>query len=144
MKLAPSVIGTRVRAPARMLLLVVGTVLVAACAAERGGAKPAPGARPSVVTVPQLATMVQNGEAISVIVSEIQGSGTVYRLTPEQRARLRADGMPASILGLMENTYLHAIRQQPSLATSDERWIKIGEYWYGGLPAGWPREWVAR
>ena len=30
----------------------------------------------------------------------------------------------------------------PDLATSDDGWIKSGDYCYGGLPAGWPREWA--
>jgi hypothetical protein len=39
----------------------------------------------------------------------------------------------------MEITYDEAIRRDPSLLTSDAKWIKVGDYWYGGAPAGWPR-----
>lgn len=86
--------------------------------------------------------MVQQGEAVGVILGEIQGSGTVYRLTSQQQQNLRADGMPVGILDEMRNTYERVVRQHPELAASNERWLKIGDYWYGGVPAGWPREWV--
>jgi len=84
--------------------------------------------------------MLEQGAAISTIISEIDSSGTIYRLTPDMRNRLRSDGMPSAILSRMEETYDRAIRRDPSLATSDAKWIKVGDYWYGGAPAGWPRE----
>jgi len=86
--------------------------------------------------------MLEQGETVGAILGKIDGSGTVYRLTTEQRAALRAAGMPVAILGRMEITYQHAITTNPALAKSDEHWIERGGYRYGGLPAGWPREWV--
>ncbi len=135
MMLAPSVVGTRVGRASITTLLVIGVPLPATCATQGGRATAAPAARPQVVTVPYLKTMVQNGDAVSVIISEIEGSGTVYRLTPERRAGLRADGMPVSILGLMQDTSDRAIQKNPALAKSDEHWIQMGDSWYGGLPA---------
>jgi len=117
-------------------------LLIAGCASHGARPKPGPDARPELVTVPQLQKMLEQGETVGAILGKIDGSGTVYRLTTEQRAGLRAAGMPAAILGKMEITYQHAITTNPALAKSDERWIKRGDYWYGGLPAGWPREWV--
>jgi hypothetical protein len=117
-------------------------LLMAACASHGARPKPGPAARPELVTVPQLRTMVEQGETIGAILGRIDGSGTVYRLTTDQRAGLREAGMPAAILSKMEITYQHAITVNPALAKSDDRWIKRGDYWYGGLPAGWPREWV--
>ena len=117
-------------------------LLIAACASHGARPQPGPDSRPELVTVPQLQRMGEQGETIGVILSKIDSSGTVYRLTTEQRAALRASGMPAAILSKMEITYQHAITANPALAKSDDRWIKRGDYWYGGLPAGWPREWV--
>lgn len=121
-------------------LCALGAVLLGGCASGPRSATPA--VRPQVLTVPQLTTMVQNGEAIGVILGRIDGSGTVYRLSTEQRADLRANGMPAGVLSRMELTYQRAIAKNPDLAKSDKQWIQIGDYWYGGLPAGWPRDWV--
>jgi len=117
-------------------------VLLAGCATHtrEPAAKPA---RPQVVTVPHLQDLLERGEAVGVLLSEIQHSGTVYRLTTQQRADLRASGMPVAVLGFMQNEYEQAVRKHPELETSDERWLKIGDFWYGGLPAGWPREWLA-
>jgi hypothetical protein len=129
-----------------VVTLMAVTVLVGACATQGPGGKApagnAPTARPQVLTVPHLQSQLQEGEAIGVILSEIESSGTVYRLTTWQRENLRGAGMPLAVLGYMQNTYDNAIRKNPDLAKSDERWIKIGDYWYGGLPAGWPRDWV--
>jgi len=143
MMLAPSMVGTRARSWCGMAMLLAGGLgLLSGCATQRERGNPAPGARTQALTVPQLRTMLDEGEAIGVIIGQIEGSGTVYRLTTEQREALRANGMPASLLGLMQSTYDHAIAKHPDLATSNDRWIKIGDYWYGGLPAGWPRDWV--
>jgi len=50
--------------------------------------------------------------------------------------------MPVSILGLMQDTYDRALQKNPALAKSAEHWIKMGDSWYDGLPASWPRDWV--
>jgi hypothetical protein len=122
-------------------LCTVAVALAAACASHGRNAG-SPAAPPEVVTVPRLKSELQAGEGTDVLIAEIERSGTVYRLTPEQRADLQNAGMPGSIMGIMQNTYDHAIRKNPALATSNEHWMKIGDYWYGGLPAGWPRDWV--
>ena len=115
---------------------------LAACAGRGGSMKPAATARPEVLTIPELRSMLEKGDPVGVILSKIDSSGTVYRLSTQDRADLRASGMPPAVLSKMEITYQHAIGTNPDLAKSDERWLKIGQYWYGGLPAGWPREWV--
>jgi hypothetical protein len=117
-------------------------LLVAACASHGPSPKATPAPRPEPLTVPDLRKMLEQGETVGTILGRIDSSGTVYRLTTQQRAGLRAAGMPAAILGKMEITYQHAITVNPDLAKSDDRWIRRGDYWYGGLPAGWPREWV--
>lgn len=134
---ARAVVRTRIRRSWAGVALC-GAAMLAACATHTGREAP----KPAVVTVPQLENMVQQGQPMGVIYGQIDGSGTVYRLTNAQRADLRSQGMPASLLGYMDATYERAVRASPDLAKSDARWIKIGDYWYGGLPAGWPREWV--
>ena len=130
-----------VRSPSRLrALLALASLLLAACAARREHAGVAPAARPEPVTVPRLQTMLDEGEAIEVILAEMESSGTVYRLTTAERDALRSEGMPVSILSFMEESYDRAIRRHPELAKSNDRWIKVGDYWYGGLPAGWPRD----
>jgi hypothetical protein len=124
-------------------LLLAAALALGACAARREAPPAAvPEARPEVLTVPALQDMVEQGEPVNVLYARIQGSGTVYRLTTKQAKDLRADGMPASLLSLMELTYQHAVQKNPALASSNEHWHEIDGYWYGGLPYGWPRDWV--
>jgi hypothetical protein len=133
---ARAVVRTRNLSWAGMALC--GAALLAACATHTARLP----AKTAVVTVAQLEQMVQQGQPMGVIYGQIDGSGTVYRLTNAQRSDLRAEGMPATLLGYMDATYERAIRANPDLAKSDARWIQIGDYWYGGVPAGWPREWL--
>jgi len=123
-------------------ITVAALVALAACTSHSTSHTAQPAAAPRVLTVERLQRMAQQGEAVGVILGEIQGSGTVYRLSGEQEQRIRADGMPVTILDEMRNTYDRVVRQHPELEASNERWIKIGDYWYGGVPAGWPRDWV--
>ena len=124
------------------IAILVATVAMAGCATRTK--RHADPAYAEVVTVPHLQDQLERGEAYGVLLSEIERSGTVYRLTTQQRAELRASGMPVSLLGFIQNTYERAIRARPELATSDEHWRKIGDYWYGGPPVGWPRDWLVK
>ena len=85
---------------------------------------------------------MQMGTAPSVIQDEIQRSGTVYNLTAQQTRDLRAVGMPPSLIYQMQLTYQRAVRRNPQLATSGSYWTQVDGYWYGGIPLGWPRDWV--
>ena len=125
------------------IALVAGSVLVlAACG---GGPRRAtiPPSGPKILTVPSIERMVQMGTQPSVILGEMQRSGTVYRLTPQQERDLRAVGMPVALIAQMEATYANATRRNPALARSSNYWTLVDGYWYGGLPLGWPRDWVA-
>jgi hypothetical protein len=124
------------------IAILVAAVVMPGCA-TRTQTQAAPAAR-DVLTVPHLQDELERGEAEGILLAEIERSGTVYRLTTQQRSDLRASGMPASLLGLMQNTYERAVRARPELATSDEHWKKIGDYWYGGPPAGWPPDWLTK
>jgi hypothetical protein len=126
---------------ARILLLVAGPALFAGCAAQHTAATGA-SPRPQVVTVPDILEMQSMSTPPAVIYGKIQGSGTVYRLTQEQRDALQPARVPNEIISYMQLTYDHAIQQNPELANSDSKWTEINGYWYGGLPFGWPREWV--
>jgi hypothetical protein len=117
-------------------------LLLVACAGQRQHAA-TPAGRPQPLTVEQLKVMLDEGEAVGVILSRIESSGTVYPLTTEQRENLRAYGMPVEILSYMQLTYDRAIQRNPDLARSNDHWLRVGDYWYGGLPAGWPPEWVS-
>jgi hypothetical protein len=124
--------------------------LVAACVlslAACGSPRPRrPGAvasgGPKLLTVPAVERMVQMGTQPAVILGEMQKSGTVYNLTAQQAKDLRAVGMPPALISQMQLTYRHAVRKNPELATSGTRWTQVDGYWYGGLPFGWPRDWV--
>jgi hypothetical protein len=142
-------ISTRTRLADRRAaigVLVAGcVVLLAACGPpSRRRATPSAGAAPRILTVPQIEQMVQRGAPPAVIFGEMERSGTVYRLTEQQTEDLRAVGMPAALISQMELTYQHAIGKNPALATSGNYWAELDGYWYGGLPLGWPRDWVAR
>ena len=124
------------------IAILVVSLALAACASHGASTKPASTARPEVLTIPELRAMLEKGDPVGVILGKIDSSGTVYRLSTQDRADLRASGMPPAVLSKMEIMYQHAIGTNPDLAKSDDRWLKVGDYWYGGLPAGWPREWV--
>jgi len=125
------------------LLLWLG--VLAACAGQKAAA-PASPATPATplpaLTVPAITTMLEQGQQPAVIIGEIQRTGTVYRMTSQQAEALRASGSPASLVSFMKLTYVHATEQNPALAKSDEQWHRVGDYWYGGTPFGWPAAWV--
>jgi hypothetical protein len=125
-----------------MALLVTGTVLaLAGCSTRRRVAPPVVGSK--LLTVPKIERMVQMGTSPSAIRDEIQRSGTVYNLTAQQTKDLRAVGMPVSLISEMQRTYQRAVGRNPRLATSGSYWTQVDGYWYGGIPLGWPRDWVA-
>lgn len=126
-----------IRRRARALLACALVLAAAACSAGRGSRGPA-----GVVTVPELVAMARRGTTASAMYAEIERSGTVYRLTPEQSERMRTAGVPAALLGDLELNYEHAVRTNPALETSDTHWHEVDGYWYGGTPYGWPRAWV--
>jgi hypothetical protein len=124
--------------PRALTALLLGASLALACGATTlRTTKP-----PEVVTIPKINFMLQQGETISIILSEIEQSGTVYRLTPQQSKDLRANGCPAALQSYIEMTYTNAVQRNPALGRSDAEWHEIDGYWYGGTPFGWPRDWV--
>ena len=122
------------------LLVATVSVCLAACAMTKAPTTAAKA--PAVLTVPQITAQLEQGTPPDTILSQIQSSGTVYRMDLEQTKALRASGMPASLIAQMQLIYEHAIQTNPALAQSNDKWSQIDGYWYGGLPFGWPREWV--
>src|SRR5262245_39275844 len=125
--------------------VIAGSLLALAigCSSGPRRATPVSAGGPKLLTVPAIERMVQMGTKPAVIVGEMQKSGTVYRLTSQQTRDLRAVGMPPGLITQMEATYQNAVRKNPQLTTSAKYWTQIDNYWYGGLPLGWPRDWVA-
>lgn len=119
----------------------IAALSIAGCSGGRRVRAPVGG--PKILTVPKIERMMQMGTAPSVIQDEIQRSGTVYNLTSQQTRDLRAVGMPPSLIYQMQLTYQRAVRRNPQLATSGSYWTQVDGYWYGGIPLGWPRDWVA-
>lgn len=119
-------------------LLAVTLSLLAACAPRRAELdKP-----PDIVTVPTIVQWALAGTNPSDIYGEIERSGTVYRLTPAQSTSMSEAGVPNGLLSRLQLVYQNAVAKNPALATDDSKWRKIGDYWYGGTPVGWPRDWV--
>ncbi len=124
-----------------VVVAVAMAVLLGGCAPKRT-ARPVPGGR-KILTVPAIERMVQMGTSPSVIYAEMQRSGTVYNLTTQQVRDLRAVGMPPSLISQMQLTYQYAVKKNPQLANTGRYWTQVDNYWYGGVPLGWPRDWVA-
>jgi hypothetical protein len=130
------------RRAAIALSVFVGVAALSIAGCSSGSRLRTPVGGPKILTVPKIERMMQMGTAPSVIQDEIQSSGTVYNLTPQQTRDLRAVGMPPSLINQMQLTYQRAVRRNPQLATSGRYWTQVDSYWYGGIPLGWPRDWV--
>src|SRR5204863_3879114 len=112
----------------RAAWVLAAAVLTSACASSHVAQRARP--KTDVLTVQQISDMVENGSSITDIQSEIQESGTVYRLTEDQAQRLRGSGFSATLLSFMQLTYTTAVEKNPALAKSDEKWRQIDGYWY--------------
>jgi hypothetical protein len=125
---------------------LVRTVGALVCGLAVGLTAPVSGAEAqapeSAVTIPELKEWALQGTDPKVMRGKIDSSGTIYRMTPGADSSMRAAGVPPSLIGYMELLYTNAVKHEPSLATSDEHWTKIGDFYYGGKPFGWPADWV--
>lgn len=126
------------RTQRRIAVVAVMLVAIAACAPRRRELAQPPG----IVTVPTIVQWAQNGTNPQDMYAEIERSGTVYRLTADQSTSMSEMGVPNALLSRLQLVYQNAIAKNPKLATDDSQWRRIGDFWYGGTPVGWPRDWV--
>ena len=91
------------------------------------------------VTVPQVVQMSKAGFSADEIIRQMKASGTVYRLQASQLAKLKEDGVADAVINHMQQTYLDAVKRDASY--EDWRhWSSLDDYWYGGVPYGWPHD----
>jgi hypothetical protein len=123
----------------RWRLAVASTSLAAAlagCAALR----PPPARAP--VTVNEIVRMSNTRVPPSEIVARMRASGTVYRLSGSQLARLHDEGVPDPVLDRMQRTYLIVTRRDQFVADQGRWSLAPDGYWHGGLAYGWPPRWL--
>jgi hypothetical protein len=93
------------------------------------------------ITASEVITMTKEGVPANIIVDKMRNSGTAYRLTAEQIAKLHDQGVADKVINYMQQTYLYAVRQDQSLAGGDYWSLGADGFWYGGPYYGWPPEW---
>jgi len=116
--------------------LAVLLLLMAGCSTLDQGVH-----RPNPVTIAMVREMSKAGVPAETIIQKMRDSGTVYRLTAAQLARLHDEGVPNKVINYMQQTYLSAVRHNQALADQNYWALESDGYWYGGLPFGWPGEW---
>lgn len=90
------------------------------------------------VTVTQVVEMSKAGTPTQAIIDKIRDSGTVYRLKASEFADLKQRGVADDVLDYMQQTYLHAVREDQRLDDWG-LWTRGPDaFWYGGMPYGWP------
>ncbi len=90
--------------------------------------------KPNLVTVAEVREMSKAGVPAETIIQKMRDSGTVYRLTAAQLARLHDDGVPDKVINYMQQTYLTAVRQSQARMDQDY-WAFEGDgYRYSGIP----------
>ena len=123
---------------ARAALTGLALLLVAGCASL-------PQAKREPVTVTQIIDMSKAGTPAPQIIEKIRDSGTVYRLKASEFADLRQQGVSAEVIDYMQDTYLHAVREDQRLEDWHSWTRGPDAFWYGGMPYGWgyPPSWYA-
>ena len=115
---------------------LVATLLVGGCVVLHVGHTP------QRLSVEEIVKMSQAHVPPDQIIARMRASGTIYRLTASQLARLHDQGVPDAVIDKMQRTYLTAVRHNQFLA-DEARWsLEPDGYWYGGLPYGWSPGWL--
>lgn len=96
---------------------------------------------PPPVIVPEVIQMSKAKVPADAIIEKMRESGMAYRLTASQIADLHEQGVPDPVLDYMQQTYLNAERYDQALVDWNRWSWADGDFWYGGWPYGWPREW---
>ena len=97
------------------------------------------GARPQPVTVPEVVEMSKTGTPAADIITKMRASGMVYRLKASQLADLKQQGVAPEVIDHMQQTYLNAVKRDASYEDW-QHWSRYNDYWYGGVPYGWPHD----
>jgi hypothetical protein len=97
--------------------------------------------KPKPVTVAEVLQMTKEGAPAKDIIKKMRESGTVYRLSASELARLHEQGVADEVLNYMQRTYLNAVRREQRLRDWDYWSLGPDGYWYGGWPFGWPYGW---
>jgi hypothetical protein len=93
------------------------------------------------ITVSEVISMSKEGIPPNIIVDKMRNSGTAYRFTAAQLAKLHDQGVDDQVINYMQQTYLDAVRQDESLSDWQYWTVGIDGFWYGGPYFGWPRDW---
>ena len=93
------------------------------------------------ITVSEVISMSKEGVAANIIVDKMRNSGTAYRFTAAQLAKLHDQGVDDQVINYMQQTYLDAVRQDESLADWQYWTPGADGFWYGGPYYGWPVDW---
>ncbi len=93
---------------------------------------------PDPLSVSEIVDMSRAGVPSTEICSEIQRTGTVYRLSASQLADLRQQGVSDDVINYMQKTYLEAVAADSAFAADGMWTMEDDGFWYGGSPYGWP------
>lgn len=94
---------------------------------------------PRPVKVPDVVEMSKSGIPAAEIIAKMRASGAVYRMQASQLVELKARGVASEVIDYMQQTYLDAVKRDASYEEW-RHWSQYDDYWYGGVPYGWPYE----
>lgn len=89
------------------------------------------------VTVGEVVAMSKADVPPQRIINKMADSGTVYRLSDDEYARLAGQGVSGQVIDYMQQTYRDALRRDQTLQQWDQWTREEDGYWYGGQPYGW-------
>ncbi len=87
------------------------------------------------LTSQQIVSMSKAGVPADQILQRMKESGTVYRFSASELARLKEQGVPDAVIDYMQSTYLADVRREQALL--DWHMAPSGSYWASWR--GWPR-----
>ncbi len=94
---------------------------------------------PRPVRVPEIVELSKGGMPADEIIAKMRASGTVYRMTASQLADLQQQGVAGAVVDYMQQTYIDAVKRDAAYGEW-RHWSRYHDYWYGGVPYGWPYE----
>lgn len=91
------------------------------------------------VTVAEVLYLSQHGVTPELIIAKMNRGGTVYVLSEEQLAAIRAQGVTPVVIEYMRATLVEAGKKYPKLKDDDDLscfYLGPDGFWYGGGPWG--------